>query len=141
MTLLLRAIPSIETQICDQAKAQTIYKHLSCKTVEVVPFQDIGDIYNVSTGRDVNEFIIRRNRNGGTLYFSSAERDAIVKVCVEGISPKVIAKPIRFRAYDPQRSKWSTRGRFNLIKRRGSQTSTLRSLTSACSTRTASCRI
>lgn len=57
-----------------------MYAQFSCKATEIVPFGDIGDIYNVSTGRDANEFIIRRNRNGGTLYFSSLERDIIVKV-------------------------------------------------------------
>lgn len=63
-----------------QIKAQNIYGTFCCKTTEIVPFTDIGDIYNVSTGRDAHEFIIRRNRNGGTLYFSSPERDQIIKV-------------------------------------------------------------
>lgn len=92
MSNLLQLITSIETRYYGQAKAQTIYRHLSCKTVEVIPFQDIGDIYNVSTGRDVNEFIIRRNRNGGTLYFSSEERDDIVKVCGQERTLGVIAE-------------------------------------------------
>lgn len=51
-----------------------------CKTTEIVPYADVGDVYNVSTGRDVHEFIVRRNRNGGTLYFSSSEREHVVKV-------------------------------------------------------------
>jgi hypothetical protein len=41
---------------------------------------DISDVYNVSTGQDPNEFIIRRIRHGVTLYFSSPLRDTIVKV-------------------------------------------------------------
>ncbi|KAL5507799.1 IRA2 [Sanghuangporus vaninii] len=63
----------------DSVKAQNVYAQFSCKTTEIIPFGDIGDIYNVATGRDANEFIIRRNRNGGTLYFSSPDRDHIVK--------------------------------------------------------------
>ena len=41
---------------------------------------DVSDTYNVSTGRDPHEFIIRRSRQGATLYFSSSSRDNIVKV-------------------------------------------------------------
>lgn len=56
-----------------------------CKTTEIVPYADVGDVYNI-TGRDVHEFIVRRNRNGGTLYFSSSEREHIVKVRKSTIS-------------------------------------------------------
>lgn len=41
---------------------------------------DISDVYNVSTGQDPDEFIIRKIRHGITLYFSSPMRDAIIKV-------------------------------------------------------------
>ena len=41
---------------------------------------DISDVYNVSTGQDPDEFIIRKIRHGITLYFSSPVRDAIIKV-------------------------------------------------------------
>ena len=61
-------------------KAQLVYPSFMCKITEIVPYIDVGDVYNVSTGRDVHEFIVRRNRNGGTLYFSSSEREHIVKV-------------------------------------------------------------
>ena len=63
-----------------RSKHSHVYRQLSCKITEIVPFGDIGDIYNVSTGRDAHEFIIRRNRNGGTLYFSSPERNQMIKV-------------------------------------------------------------
>ena len=73
------ACPPLLTSV--KVKAQNVYAQFSCRTTEIIPFVDIGDIYNVATGRDANEFIIRRNRNGGTLYFSSPDRDHIVKVC------------------------------------------------------------
>jgi neurofibromin 1 len=41
---------------------------------------DVSDVYNISTGFDPNEFIIRRIRHGVTLYFSSPQRDTIIKV-------------------------------------------------------------
>jgi hypothetical protein len=42
---------------------------------------DIGDVYNVLTGQDVlNEFIIRRNHSSSTIYLTSPNREAIVKV-------------------------------------------------------------
>ena len=41
---------------------------------------DISDVYNVSTGHDPDEFIIRKIRHGITLYFSSPARDSIIKV-------------------------------------------------------------
>lgn len=53
---------------------------LSCKATELVPLCDINDVYNVSTGHDSYEFIIRKIRQGVTLYFSSPYRDNIVKV-------------------------------------------------------------
>jgi len=49
---------------------------------EIILLTDIGDVYNVATGQDANEFILRRSGYGGALYFSSLERDAIVHVSV-----------------------------------------------------------
>lgn len=54
---------------------------LSCKCTEIIPLADISDAYNVSTGLDPHEFIIRLSRQNSTSYFSSQSRDAIVKVC------------------------------------------------------------
>ena len=50
------------------------------KLTEIVSLADISDVYNVSTGQDPDEFIIRKIRHGITLYFSSPMRDAIIKV-------------------------------------------------------------
>lgn len=52
---------------------------MSCKSTELIPLTDVSDIYNVSTGQETNEFIIRR-RQGITVYFSSPSREQIVKV-------------------------------------------------------------
>lgn len=41
---------------------------------------DVSDAYNVSTGLDPHEFIIRLSRQGVISYFSSPHRDNIVKV-------------------------------------------------------------
>ncbi|OJT09503.1 Neurofibromin [Trametes pubescens] len=60
-------------------KALPISNALSCKATEIIPLGDINDVYNVSTGHDSHEFIIRKIRQGVTLYFSSPHRDAIVK--------------------------------------------------------------
>ncbi|KAH9030143.1 hypothetical protein EDB85DRAFT_1456161 [Lactarius pseudohatsudake] len=60
-------------------KAQQISPSLACKSVEIIPFLEISDVYNVSTGHDPSEFIIRKSRQSNTLYFSSAARDHIVK--------------------------------------------------------------
>ncbi|KAI0371618.1 hypothetical protein BV20DRAFT_1017123 [Pilatotrama ljubarskyi] len=60
-------------------KALPISNLLSCKATEIIPLSDINDVYNVSTGHDSHEFIIRKIRQGVTLYFSSPHRDAIVK--------------------------------------------------------------
>jgi hypothetical protein len=54
----------------------------TCKLTEIVSLADISDVYNVSTGQDPDEFIIRKIRHGITLYFSSTMRDAIIKVHV-----------------------------------------------------------
>ncbi|KAI0291754.1 hypothetical protein BC826DRAFT_969907 [Russula brevipes] len=60
-------------------KAQQISPSLGCKSVEIIPFSEISDVYNVSTGHDPSEFIIRKSRQSNTLYFSSSARDLIVK--------------------------------------------------------------
>ncbi|KAI0306901.1 hypothetical protein B0F90DRAFT_1915023 [Multifurca ochricompacta] len=60
-------------------KAQQISPLLGCKSVEIIPFPEISDVYNVSTGHDPSEFIIRKSRQSNTLYFSSVARDQIVK--------------------------------------------------------------
>lgn len=64
-----------------QTKALTISNMLSSKATEIIPLSDINDVYNVSTGHDSHEFIIRKIRQGVTMYFSSPHRDNIVKVC------------------------------------------------------------
>ena len=61
-------------------KALPISNLLSSKATEIIPLSDINDVYNVSTGHDSHEFIIRKVRQGVTMYFSSAHRDSIVKV-------------------------------------------------------------
>lgn len=52
-----------------------------CRATEIIPLVDISDVYNVQTGQDAHEFIIRKIRHGSTLYFTSQQRDIIVKVC------------------------------------------------------------
>ncbi|EIW76207.1 hypothetical protein CONPUDRAFT_64047 [Coniophora puteana RWD-64-598 SS2] len=52
---------------------------LTCKSTEVIPVSEISDTYNVSTGQDPFEFIIRRGKQGATSYFSSPSRDLVVK--------------------------------------------------------------
>lgn len=47
--------------------------------VEIIPMADISDAY-VTGLREKNEFIIRRNKQGTTLYLSSPSNDHIVKV-------------------------------------------------------------
>ncbi|KAG5648702.1 hypothetical protein DXG03_000049 [Asterophora parasitica] len=62
-----------------QVKAQLISPGLSCKATEIIHLTDISDIYNVATGTDTCEFIIRRCRGGITEYFSSPSRESIVR--------------------------------------------------------------
>ncbi|CAA7259350.1 unnamed protein product [Cyclocybe aegerita] len=59
-------------------KSLPISPGLSCKSTELIPLTDVSDIYNVSTGAEPYEFIIRR-RQGLTLYLSSPAREQIVK--------------------------------------------------------------
>ncbi|KAG9027475.1 Ras GTPase activating protein ira2 [Tulasnella sp. JGI-2019a] len=60
-------------------KPKLIWGGLNSKLTEIIMLSDVDDVYNVSTGQEANEFVIRRNRSGGTMYFSSPARDAIVK--------------------------------------------------------------
>ncbi|KAF8076811.1 hypothetical protein FPV67DRAFT_1605221 [Lyophyllum atratum] len=60
-------------------KTQLISPGLSCKATEIIHLADISDIYNVATGTDTCEFIIRRCRGGITEYFSSPSRENIVR--------------------------------------------------------------
>ncbi|KAI6152285.1 hypothetical protein BKA82DRAFT_4387651 [Pisolithus tinctorius] len=60
-------------------RAVVISPSLSCKCTEIIPLADVSDVYNVSTGLDPNEFIIRLSKPSSTSYFSSQSRDAIVK--------------------------------------------------------------
>ncbi|KAL4081516.1 hypothetical protein V8B97DRAFT_1923406 [Scleroderma yunnanense] len=60
-------------------RAAVISPSLSCKCTEIIPLADVSDAYNVSTGLDPHEFIIRLSRQNSTSYFSSQSRDAIVK--------------------------------------------------------------
>ena len=85
---------------------------LGCKSVEIISFSEISDVYNVSTGHDPSEFIIRKSRQSNTLYFSSSARDQIVKVsktfCSGGVfHPHAFLQAIRaakgrLRATHPQ---------------------------------------
>ena len=63
-----------------QVKTQTIYPNLSCKTVEIIPLVEIGDVSFVSSRSDTPDFLIRRVVNSSTVSFSSSHRDEIVKV-------------------------------------------------------------
>ncbi|KAF7432844.1 Ras GTPase activating protein ira2 [Pleurotus ostreatus] len=60
-------------------KAQSVSYNISCRSTEILHLSDISDVYSVSTGHEPHEFIIRQTRQGVTLYFSSPQRDAIVK--------------------------------------------------------------
>ncbi|KAH7931340.1 hypothetical protein BV22DRAFT_1124264 [Leucogyrophana mollusca] len=58
-------------------RAAVISHSLSCKSTEIISLADVSDTYNVSTGHDPHEFIIRRSKQGVTSYFSSPLRDGI----------------------------------------------------------------
>ncbi|KAH7916805.1 hypothetical protein BJ138DRAFT_1121610 [Hygrophoropsis aurantiaca] len=60
-------------------RAAVISHSLSCKSTEIISLTDVSDTYNISTGHDPYEFIIRRSKQGITSYFSSSLRDSIVK--------------------------------------------------------------
>ncbi|CAL1700085.1 unnamed protein product [Somion occarium] len=68
------------------------------KAIEIIPLTDVSDAYNVSTGHELNEFVIRKTRHGSTLYFASPLREAIVKTirCAKG-NVKNIQRPITER--------------------------------------------
>ncbi|KAF5369620.1 hypothetical protein D9757_010458 [Collybiopsis confluens] len=52
---------------------------LACKSCEIVLLADVSDVYNVQTGLETNEFIIRRSRQGDTIYFTSPHRESIIR--------------------------------------------------------------
>ncbi|KIY51663.1 hypothetical protein FISHEDRAFT_36865 [Fistulina hepatica ATCC 64428] len=60
-------------------KAESISTTLAYKSVDIIPFNDVADVYNVSTGIESNEFIVRRRRHAVTNYFNSISRDLVVK--------------------------------------------------------------
>ena len=72
--------PQLPTKYLLQVIPQSVATLSTCKLTEIVSLADISDVYNVSTGQDPDEFIIRKIRHGITLYFSSPARDAIIKV-------------------------------------------------------------
>ncbi|TRM67484.1 hypothetical protein BD626DRAFT_544948 [Schizophyllum amplum] len=51
----------------------------SCRCTDIMRLTDISDVYNVTTGADINEFIMRKGKQGVTMYFSSPHRETIVK--------------------------------------------------------------
>ncbi|KAG1876130.1 hypothetical protein C8R48DRAFT_830907 [Suillus tomentosus] len=60
-------------------RAAVISPNLNCKSTEIISLADVSDAYNVSTGLDPYEFIIRISKQGVTSYLSSPQRDNIVK--------------------------------------------------------------
>ncbi|KAG8886533.1 Ras GTPase activating protein ira2 [Tulasnella sp. 331] len=70
--------PRLTTNL-EKTKPKLIWGGLNSKLTEIIMLSDVDDVYNVSTGQETNEFVIRRNRSGGTMYFSSPARDAVVK--------------------------------------------------------------
>ena len=61
--------------------------------MDLIPLTDVSDVYNVSTGLELDEFIIRR-RQGVTVYFSSPSREIIVKVCVKAPSKLICSSDV-----------------------------------------------
>lgn len=51
-----------------------------CKAVEVIPYSDISEVYYVFSSHDQYEFVARRSRSKKILYFSSSDKDQIIKV-------------------------------------------------------------
>lgn len=67
-----------------QTGRHALWPGVLSKSVEVIPLFDITDIYKVSTSPDLNnEFIIRKNRSGTTIYLTSAAREDIIKVRIK----------------------------------------------------------
>jgi neurofibromin 1 len=58
---------------------QVIFPSMQCRLTEIIYFSDIDDIYNVASGIEGNEFVIRRSRGSGTVYFASIARESVVK--------------------------------------------------------------
>ncbi|KAL1727572.1 hypothetical protein EV714DRAFT_253754 [Schizophyllum commune] len=51
----------------------------ACKCTDIMRLTDISDVYNVAMGTEQHEFIMRKGKQGVTMYFSSQQRDAIIK--------------------------------------------------------------
>ncbi|KAL1741753.1 hypothetical protein HDZ31DRAFT_84616 [Schizophyllum fasciatum] len=51
----------------------------ACKCTDIMHLTDISDVYNVTMGNEQHEFIMRKGKQGVTMYLSSANRDAIIK--------------------------------------------------------------
>ncbi|KAF5371189.1 hypothetical protein D9758_004214 [Tetrapyrgos nigripes] len=60
-------------------RAVNISPGVACKSTDIVLLADVSDVYNVQTGHEANEFIIRRSRQGDTLYFTSPARESIIR--------------------------------------------------------------
>ncbi|EJD36584.1 hypothetical protein AURDEDRAFT_117057 [Auricularia subglabra TFB-10046 SS5] len=59
-------------------KATQIFPGIQCKTTEIIPYSDVGDVTQYA-GEKAPEFTIRRQRQGGTLIFASPSKDVIIK--------------------------------------------------------------
>ena len=94
LSVFFLAVQICWSWIIFQVKSLPISPGLSCKSTELIPLTDVSDIYNVSTGQELNEFIIRR-RQGVTVYFSSPSREPIVKV-----KPEPFAKHFTYALSD-----------------------------------------
>ncbi|KAF8592239.1 hypothetical protein K439DRAFT_1626245 [Ramaria rubella] len=75
-------------------KTQYVYPNLACKTVEIVPLVDIGDVSPVISRTDATEFVIRRIVNGNTISFSSPERDKIMETIRSAKNRLKAARPL-----------------------------------------------
>jgi hypothetical protein len=82
-------------------KAQPISPSLACKPIEIISFADISDVYNVSSAHDPSEFIVRKNRQSTTLYFSTTQRDQTVKV---GCNTRFLCAILLTRVYQSIRA-------------------------------------
>ncbi|KAH8826519.1 hypothetical protein DL96DRAFT_1529897 [Flagelloscypha sp. PMI_526] len=62
-------------------RSQQIGTGISCRPTEIISLAEVGDVYSVSSGAEVTtgEFIVRRTRGAGTVYFVSPDREFIVK--------------------------------------------------------------
>ncbi|THV03328.1 hypothetical protein K435DRAFT_835905 [Dendrothele bispora CBS 962.96] len=60
-------------------RAVNVSPGIACKSTDIILLADVSDVYNVQTGQETNEFIIRRSRQGDTLYFTSPAREIIIR--------------------------------------------------------------